>query len=131
MIIGLGTDYTDMRIVEAMRERYIAGLTVSELTFCNSKSSAIERLACYAKRHAAKEAVIKALGSNDAIGGITLREIEITNTKSGRPIATLRGGAICQLAAITPSGLIPHIWITITDHPPVAIAVCVIEAASA
>jgi holo-[acyl-carrier protein] synthase len=45
----------------------------------------------FAGRWAAKEAVLKALGTGWR-RGVSWRDVEVTNGAAGRPVATLRGG---------------------------------------
>jgi holo-[acyl-carrier protein] synthase len=40
----------------------------------------------------------------------------------------LTGGALIRLEAITPSGMVAHLALTITDEPPLAQAVVIITA---
>jgi holo-[acyl-carrier protein] synthase len=53
----------------------------AEIQYCESKAS---KYLSYAARFAAKEAFIKAIGG--AQGGITLKEVEIINHSSGKPL---------------------------------------------
>ena len=99
--------------------------TPAEIALCESR---VERFAAYAKRFAAKEACIKALGVNDVLGGVDHVEIEVTPTASGRPTLKLTRGAARQLDAITPRGLKPRIHVSISDDFPMAMASVVIEA---
>ena len=55
--------------------------TINEVAYCEKKSNSIN---CYSKRFAAKEAFVKALGTGFR-DGINLSNIEIRNSKLGRP----------------------------------------------
>lgn len=93
-IIGIGTDITEIvrieRMLEKHPERFSAGVyTESELRYSNSKSHRSEHLA---GRWAAKEAVLKAIGTG-WIGGITWKDVEVTNNSAGKPSIVLTGGA--------------------------------------
>jgi holo-[acyl-carrier protein] synthase len=128
MIIGIGIDRTDMREAENNITRYVSRLSADEFSVCQFKPSFV---ACVAKKHAAKEAVMKALGSNDALGNVNFTDIEISNSKSGRPLVTLKRTALTQLNSITPKGHTASVLISITDDVPVAEAICIIDATPA
>jgi holo-[acyl-carrier protein] synthase len=128
MIIGIGIDRTDMRDVETHITKYVSRLSADEFSVCQFKSSFV---ACVAKKHAAKEAVIKALGSNDTVINVPFTDIEISSSKSGRPLVILKNTALQQLIDITPQGYKASILISITDDVPVAEAICVIDATPA
>ncbi len=87
-IIGTGID-----IIETKRiKKVIAGnkaflkrvFTAREIAYCESKANKYQH---YAVRFAAKEAILKALGSK----GIALIDISIKNLDSGKPEAVLSG----------------------------------------
>lgn len=91
--VGLGVD-----IVEIARMRDILARTSS---FAEKNFSAAEREYCdskaapevhYATRFAAKEAVLKALGTGFS-EGIWTRDIEVRRTSKGRPYVVLTGRA--------------------------------------
>ena len=52
----------------------------------------------------------------------------VVNSASGRPILELFGGARERLAEITPNGLEAVVHLTMTDDPPLAQAMVLIEA---
>ena len=91
--VGLGVD-----IVEVERMKRILERTPSfaERVFSPDERAYCDRMASpathYALRFAAKEAVVKALGTGFA-DGIDVRDIEVVRAKSGRPIAKLSGRA--------------------------------------
>lgn len=62
--------------------------TSSEIACCEAKKAA--RYKSYAARFAAKEAVLKALGTGLA-HGLCWRDIEILNDSSGKPYVELKG----------------------------------------
>lgn len=93
MIIGVGTDLLDIRRIGKALERTprLAEriLTGQELEQFHRASKPVNFLA---KRFAAKEAVVKALGTG--IGrGISWQHFNITYDPSGRPLVQLKGGA--------------------------------------
>jgi len=91
--VGLGVD-----IVAIDRMRRILARTPgfarrvfseAECTYCNSKVTPETH---FATRFAAKEAVLKALGTGFS-EGIGVRDIEVCRTSKGRPYVKLRGRA--------------------------------------
>ena len=93
-IIGIGTDITEClriaRMIERHAELFIGRIfTADEIEYCQSRKQATQH---FAGRWAAKEAILKALGTG-WIKGISWRDIEILNEPSGRPVVELSGGA--------------------------------------
>jgi holo-[acyl-carrier protein] synthase len=93
-IIGIGTDITEClriaRMIERHGELFINRVyTPEEIRYCRSRKRSTEH---FTGRWAAKEAVLKALGTGWR-RGITWRDIEILNEAGGRPVVTVRGGA--------------------------------------
>ena len=85
------------------------------------------RVETYAKRYAAKEACSKALGTGFR-KGVFWRDMGVINLPTGQPTMKLTGGALLRLQEITPVGMEAFIHLTITDEPPQAQAVVLIEA---
>ena len=93
MIQGIGTDILQLERASAALKR-TPGLAKRVLTLAElglyEKSAQPERF--FAKRFAAKEAVVKALGTG--IGrGVSWQHIAITNNELGKPEVLLSGGA--------------------------------------
>jgi holo-[acyl-carrier protein] synthase len=93
-IIGIGTDIIECLRIAQMIERHgelfiNRVYTQHEIQYCQSRKLATQH---YAGRWAAKEAVLKALGTGWR-KGISWRDIEIRNEPGGRPTVALRGGA--------------------------------------
>lgn len=91
MILGIGTDITEIaRIrlaVERQGERFLEKiLTENEIGYCKKFKDSFPR---YAGRFAAKEAILKALGSD--LAHIAWHDIEILNNADGKPAATFHG----------------------------------------
>ncbi len=63
--------------------------TEHEIEYCSDKKAATQH---YAGRWAAKEAVLKALGTG-WIRGISWRDVEVRHKPGGAPAIALRGGA--------------------------------------
>ena len=129
MIIGLGNDLCDIRRIEETLAKYGERFTqrcFTDLERAKSDRRAA-RAASYAKRFAAKEACAKALGTG--IGhGVNWLDMGVVNLPSGKPTFHLTGGAAARLATITPPGHQAVIHLTITDEPPLAQAIVIIEA---
>lgn len=129
MIIGLGSDLSDIRRVQRTLDRYGERFTrriFTEIERARSERKA-DRAASYAKRFAAKEACAKALGTG-IHQGVFWRDMGVVNLPSGKPTMALTGGAAKRLAAITPPGLTPIIHVSLTDEIPLAQAFVIIEA---
>lgn len=98
-ILGIGTDITECLRIAQMIERhgelFIGRVyTPHEIEYCRSRRMATQH---FAGRWAAKEAVLKALGTGWR-RGISWRDVEIRNLPTGQPFATLRGGT-AEIAA--------------------------------
>jgi holo-[acyl-carrier protein] synthase len=129
MIIGIGSDITDVRriakVLDRHGERFIDRIfTPIERAKAEKRRNRVET---YAKRFAAKEACAKALGTGFR-AGVWWRDMGVVNLPSGRPTLELTGGAKRRLEAITPAGYEARIDLTITDEGPMAHAFVVISA---
>lgn len=74
-----------------------------------------------------KEACSKALGTGFN-HGVYLRDIAVINDANGKPSLRLTNGALARLMALIPAGKTPAIHVTLTDEPPLAQAIVIIEA---
>jgi holo-[acyl-carrier protein] synthase len=93
-IIGIGTDIIECLRIAQMIERHgelfiNRVFTPHEIQYCQSRKLATQH---FAGRWAAKEAILKALGTGWR-KGISWRDVEIRNEPGGRPVVALRGGA--------------------------------------
>ena len=89
-IYGIGTDIVNVsRINKAIKsENFINRLfNKIEIQKCNKR---LKKANCFAKRFAAKEAFVKALGSGIS-SGINFNEVVIRNNKKGKPTIQLFG----------------------------------------
>jgi holo-[acyl-carrier protein] synthase len=129
MILGIGSDITDVRRIAKVLERH--GDRFIERIFTAIERERAERrrnrIETYAKRFAAKEACAKALGTGFR-SGVWWRDMGVVNLASGRPTMILTGGAKRRLEAITPAGYEARIDLTITDEGPMAHAFVIISA---
>lgn len=93
-VIGIGTDITEClriaRMIERHGDLFINRVyTPEEIRYCRSRKQATQH---FTGRWAAKEAVLKALGTG-WVRGISWRDIEIRNEPGGKPVVAVRGGA--------------------------------------
>ena len=129
MILGVGSDLTDIRRIEKVLERFGRRFTHRIFTDVERKRSEAKpgRAASYAKRFAAKEACAKALGTG-LRRGVFWRDMGVINARSGQPTLSLTGGAAARLADMLPAGHDGRIHLSLTDDFPYAQAFVVIEA---
>src|SRR3954466_13403692 len=129
MIIGIGSDITDIRRIEKVIERH--GERFLSRIFTDTERARAERCAksveTYAKRFAAKEACAKALGTGIR-RGVWWRDMGVVNLPSGRPTMKLTGGAAARLAKLIPQGHEARIDVSIRDEYPLGQAFVVISA---
>ena len=129
MIVGIGSDLTDIRRIADTLERF--GERFTNRIFTDIERARSERkpdaAASYAKRFAAKEACAKALGTGFR-AGVFWRDLGVVNQRSGRPTMQLTGGAAERLAVLIPDGMEAAIHLSLTDDHPYAQAFVIIEA---
>ncbi|MCE5301490.1 MAG: holo-ACP synthase [Planctomycetaceae bacterium] len=92
-IVGIGTDITEClriaRMIERHGELFIGRIyTPQEVKYCQSRKQATQH---FTGRWAAKEAILKALGTGWQ-RGISWRDMEIFNEPDGKPVVRVRGG---------------------------------------
>jgi len=102
-VIGIGTDIVEVLRIAQMIERHgelflNRVYTPREIEYCSSRKAATQH---YAGRWAAKEAILKALGTGWS-RGIQWRDMEIRNDGAGKPSVALGGGAreMCEQLGI-------------------------------
>ena len=93
-VLGIGTDITECLRIAKMIDRHgelFVGrvYTPAEIDYCRARKQATQH---FAGRWAAKEAILKALGTGWR-RGIGWRDVEIVNAPGGRPRVVLSGGA--------------------------------------
>jgi holo-[acyl-carrier protein] synthase len=103
-VIGIGTDIVECLRVAKMIERHgelflTRVFTPHEVEYCSARKASTQHYAC---RFAAKEAVLKALGTGWT-RGVQWRDIEVRNDLGGKPSIALAGGAreMCEQLGIT------------------------------
>jgi holo-[acyl-carrier protein] synthase len=129
MILGIGSDLSDIRRIQASLDRFgdrfrNRCFTETERRRSEAKPDAASS---YAKRFAAKEACAKALGTG-LRRGVFWRDMGVVNLRSGQPTLALTGGAAARLAEMTPAGHRAVIHLSMTDDHPYAQAFVIIEA---
>lgn len=121
MIIGVGIDIIEIDRIKRAADRRTAFsqriLTQKELAVCQEKP---DFYAALAVRFAAKEAVLKALGTG--LRGCSWHEIEITSAPSGQPGVELSG----QAREIAKQLGVAEIKISLSHSRGNAVAFCII-----
>lgn len=129
MILGIGIDLVDIRritrLIDRFGDRFLGHtFTPQERALCDGRR---ERAAAYAKRFAAKEACVKALGTGFS-GGIWFPQIEVLrDAKTGQPALHLSGFAKEALLARVLKGQRPALHLSLTDDFPYAQAMVVLS----
>lgn len=123
MVSGIGIDIIEtIRVAEKIvkdsgfREYVFAA---AEISYCESKANKAEH---YAARFAAKEALLKALGTGFP-GGLTLNEIEIKSDDTGKPEFHFTG----ESANVIRQQEIRNIQLSMSHLKEIACAMVVIE----
>lgn len=132
MIIGIGTDLLDSRRIEKILavhpirflDKYFMPKEVEQY---EERKKAGKDILFLTSRFAAKEAASKALGTGFQ-GGLSMRDIEISNDDKGKPIVTFHGQAKLLVEGMLPKNTKPNVHITLTDETPYVQAFVVIEA---
>ena len=93
-IVGIGTDIVEClrigRMIEQHGELFLARVfTEREIRYCQGRKHATEH---FAGRWAAKEAILKCLGTGWR-RGISWTDLEVRNDPAGKPRVRLRGAA--------------------------------------
>ena len=124
MITGLGVDIVEIERMKAalerrprMKERLFSA---EERAYCDKRGRPEVH---YALRFAAKEAVLKALGTG--FRGMRFRDVEVVREGSGRPVPRLSGGAAERAAEL---GVVEmHLSLSFTHTTAVASAVAITQ----
>ena len=130
MILGMGTDSVEIPRLDTIYQKFGARFakrlfTPLEQAYC--EQSPPLRIGRYAKRFAAKEACLKALGTGRR-GALSWRDIEVSNNPLGQPFLTLTGGALAhaQTLLTDPSWKL-RIHLSLSDTRDQAHAVVILE----
>lgn len=123
MILGNGIDLVKNQRIAALIDKYEEHFlnkiyTKNEIKYCRSKSNAS---VSFAARFAAKEAMLKALGTG--MRNNSWKEIEVINNKLGKPEITLSG----KTEALAESKNIKSIFLSISHEKKYSIAQIILE----
>ena len=131
MIIGLGEDLVEIaRIEKIVKEKGDVFLRKcfppAEIVNAARHPTDTRQMAYYAKRYAAKEACLKALGTGMR-EGLSWQDMETGNDDLGRPVLSVTGGVADKLQAIAPDNKAYAIHVTLSDEAGLAKATVIIE----
>ncbi len=125
--MGIGTDLARVERIRRLLERYPGFVervfSVQEIGYCRGKASPEQS---YAARFAAKEAVMKALGTGWD-GRVNWRDIEVVSPGSGPPQLRLSGGAEARMLALGADSIL----LSLTHEKEYALAFVVLESQKA
>ncbi len=129
MILGIGTDLVEIERLERAYirhdERLLARILSERERNTMPPLNSVRFAAWLAKRFAAKEAAVKALGTGFR-DGITLHDIETHHTILGAPVLHFSGAALLRFQHL--GGQVAHL--TVSDERQHALAFVVIEGQS-
>jgi len=130
MIVGLGSDLCNIERIQHSLDRYgdkFEQRIFTDLERAKAAKRPFTKAGTLAKRFAAKEAFMKAIGTGVS-NGVFFKDIAVVNAPSGAPTLALSGGAAERLAAMVPAGHKACIHLSLTDDHPWAQAFVIIEA---
>ena len=119
-IYGIGTDIVNVqRIKTAIKKNNQAFkkkiYTRFEIKICEKRTNRIE---CFAKRFAAKEALFKAIGIKNKLA---FKDVEVRNSLSGMPKFQIKGTSLRNLKKIFKNKKF-KIHLSLSDDKPWAVA---------
>jgi len=132
LIVGIGSDLTDIRRIAKSLDRFGERFTLRLFTDIERTRSERkpDRASSYAKRFAAKEACAKALGTGMR-RGVFWKDMGVVNARSGQPTMALTGGAAERLKELVGEGRRAVVHLSLTDDHPYAQAFVIIESLEA
>jgi holo-[acyl-carrier protein] synthase len=120
MVLGLGVDIVEIARMRAALERRPRIkeriFSVAERWYCDRKAHPETH---YALRFAAKEAVLKALGTG--FSGMSFQDVEVQHDERGRPVPLLSGAAAARAGELAVVEM--HLSLSYTQATAVASAV--------
>jgi holo-[acyl-carrier protein] synthase len=123
VIFGIGTDIIEIKRMKKMVARgrlYLETIfTKNEIDYCEAKARKFEH---FAVRFAAKEAVLKAMGTGWR-GGLAFSDIEIMHEESGKPKVFVRG----EVSKFFDQYRIRQTSISLSHTREIAIAITILE----
>jgi holo-[acyl-carrier protein] synthase len=132
MILGIGNDIVDIRRIEntldMFGQRFLHRVfTAGEREKAEKQTAARhKRAGTLAKRFAAKEAFLKALGDHNR--SINWQEMDVGNLPSGKPVLKVSGAAKEALNRLVPANMRAQVDLSMTDEFPLAQAIVIISA---
>tara|TARA_Y100001970_G_scaffold262747_1_gene347381 strand:- start:5908 stop:6297 length:390 start_codon:yes stop_codon:yes gene_type:complete len=119
-IFGIGTDIVNIdRIKKAIKSNNQAFkkrvYTNFEIRICEKRKNKIE---CFAKRFAAKEALFKAIGVQNKLD---FKDVEIVNNSNGKPKFNIKGNSLINLKKLFKKKNF-KIHLSLSDDKPWAVA---------
>ena len=127
MIVGTGIDIVEVPRVAAVLDRYGRRFlerifTAEEIRYCDSEANRVER---YAARFAAKEAIVKAMGTGFA-HGVWIRDVGVVQNAWGKPevVFSERGDKVRRGLGVGEG------HVTLTDEAGLIVAVAVLMKAT-
>ena len=124
-IIGVGTDIVNISRLKLIIKKNSSFkkriFSKKEISYCEKKKL---KIACFAKRFAAKEAFSKALGSG-ITKGIKFNEIEVINDKMGKPNINIYGSSLKIISKLLKKKNF-NIYLTLSDDNPFATATVIL-----
>ena len=126
-IIGIGVDLVEVARIGELRRRHGRRFLSRVFTEREMEDNGLERTRDerLATRFAAKEAIMKALGTGWGLG-VGFKQIEISNLPTGQPVARLSGEALKRARQLGAT----RIHLTMSNERQWAVAVAVLEAAA-
>lgn len=122
MIVGLGTDIVEVSRIERLLAR--RGQAFAERLLAESEMVGFEQhqspARYLAKRFAAKEAALKALGTG-LRNGMRWRDLRIEHDALGKPLLSLHGEALKQFDALQANA--SHVSLSDEQHYVVALVI--------
>ncbi len=128
MIFNIGTDIVDCNRIKRLIKRYpkvISRLFTDQEIHYVKQQKRYQSLA-FAARFAAKEALLKALGTGMA-RRITWKQIEILSHPNRKPYIKLSHAALDVLSSLIPPNTKAYLYLSMTDEFPLASATVIIE----
>ncbi|MFW6125248.1 MAG: holo-ACP synthase [Pirellulales bacterium] len=127
-IVGTGIDVIEVgriaRAIERYSDRFVKRVyTPAEVSYCRTRGVPAQHLA---GRFAAKEAVLKALGTG-WVGGIRWQDIEVMRGVDGQPTVDLRGAVARRAQELG----VNRVFVSISHTSVLAMAHAIAEADTA
>jgi len=126
MIVAIGIDLVEIERLEGVinrrGDRFRARVfTDGEISYCERRSG-VARWSSYAARFAAKEAVMKALGTGWS-EGVAWKEVEVVCELSGAPTIQLHGRALERMRLLGAT----RVHVSLSHSTKLAVAQVVLE----